>query len=325
MFRAIVIDKQASGQTCAVRELDDSALPAGDVTIAIEYSTLNYKDGLAISGSAPVVRSFPMVPGIDFAGEVVASEDPRWPVGKRVLLNGWGVGERHWGGLSTRARVSGDWLVALPEGMSARQAMAIGTAGYTAMLCVMALQKHGLKPEDGDILVTGASGGVGSIALMLLKKLGYSAWAMTGKAGEEAYLREIGAAGVMDRAEYQQASRPLERERWAGVIDCVGGTVLAHACACVRYDGAVAACGLAGGMDLPATVAPFILRGVTLYGIDSVMCPHSRREAAWQQLATLLGAADLEANTREIGLDEAIAAAQGLSAGQHVGRFLVRV
>ncbi|PKO74403.1 MAG: alcohol dehydrogenase [Betaproteobacteria bacterium HGW-Betaproteobacteria-15] len=331
MFKALLINKtDDAGYHCALTELDEAQLPAsGDVTVRVDWSTLNYKDGLAITGKSPVVRSFPLVPGIDFAGTVTASEHPRWKAGDRVILNGFGVGESHWGGLAQMARVKGDWLVALPDGLDARDAMAIGTAGYTAMLCVMALQRHwaeaGVKPGSGEVLVTGANGGVGSIAIALLAGLGHTVVASTGRLDEADFLKSLGAAEVIDRSTLSAAGKPLQKERWIGVVDSVGSHTLANACASTRYGGAVAACGLAQGMDLPASVAPFILRGVTLYGIDSVMAPLARREAAWAQLATVLDRSKLAAITREIGLEAAIGAASDILAGQVRGRLVVNV
>ena len=313
MFKALLINKtDDAGYRCALTELDEAQLPAsGDVTVRVDWSTLNYKDGLAITGKSPVVRSFPLVPGIDFAGTVTASEHPRWKAGDRVILNGFGVGESHWGGLAQMARVKGDWLVALPDGLDARDAMAIGTAGYTAMLCVMALQRHwaeaGVKPGSGEVLVTGANGGVGSIAIALLAGLGHTVVASTGRLGEADFLKSLGAAEVIDRSTLGAAGKPLQKERWIGVVDSVGSHTLANACASTRYGGAVAACGLAQGMDFPASVAPFILRGVTLVGIDSVMAPRAVREAAWARLAQDLDPAQLERITREVGLADAIA------------------
>ncbi|MBU4184015.1 MAG: oxidoreductase [Gammaproteobacteria bacterium] len=331
MFKALLINKtDDAGYHCALTELDEAQLPAsGDVTVRVDWSTLNYKDGLAITGKSPVVRSFPLVPGIDFAGTVTAGEHPRWKAGDRVILNGFGVGESHWGGLAQMARVKGDWLVALPDGLDARDAMAIGTAGYTAMLCVMALQRHwaeaGVKPGSGEVLVTGANGGVGSIAIALLAGLGHTVVASTGRLDEADFLKSLGAAEVIDRSTLSAAGKPLQKERWIGVVDSVGSHTLANACASTRYGGAVAACGLAQGMDLPASVAPFILRGVTLYGIDSVMAPLARREAAWAQLATVLDRSKLAAITREIGLEAAIGAASDILAGQVRGRLVVNV
>lgn len=285
MFQAIVIEKGDGGYGARVAELNESDLPEGNVTVRIDYSTINYKDGLAITGRAPVVRKFPMVPGIDFAGTVEESSHPAWKCGDRVVLNGWGVGETHWGGLAGKARVNGDWLVSLPESLTSRQAMAIGTAGYTAMLCIMALEKHGIAPADGEVLVTGASGGVGSIAVALLGKLGYTVVASTGRPAEEAYLKSLGAASIIDRSELNANGKPLQKERWSAAIDSVGGHTLANVCATVRYRGTVAACGMAQGMDFPASVAPFILRGITLFGIDSVMAPTALRQQAWARLA----------------------------------------
>lgn len=325
MFRALLIEKDDAGYRASVQRLDDAALPEGDVTVAISHSTLNYKDALAISGRSPVVRRFPLVAGIDFAGTVQASTDPRWAVGDAVLLNGWGVGESHSGGLAEKARVKGDWLIARPAALSASQCMAIGTAGYTAMLCVRALEQHGLKPGDGEVLVTGAAGGVGSVAITLLAGLGYRVVASTGRLQEAGYLRELGAAEVIERATLSSPGKPLAKERWAGVIDAVGSHTLANACASTRYGGAVAACGLAQGMDFPASVAPFILRGVTLYGVDSVMAPRPRREAAWTRLAQDLDLAQLDRMTSGIGLADAIAAAPRLLAGEVRGRLVVDV
>lgn len=330
MFKALLITKPESGYRCALTELDEAELPSvGDVTVAVECSTLNYKDGLAITGRSPVVRSFPMVPGIDFAGTVTESRHPRWTAGDRVLLNGFGVGETHWGGLAQRARVKGDWLVALPRAFSAGDAMAIGTAGYTAMLCVQALQRHwaasGVAPGDGEVLVTGANGGVGSVAIALLAGRGHTVVASTGRPQEAAYLKALGAAEVIERGPLGEPGKPLQKERWIGVVDSVGSHTLANACASTRYGGAVAACGLAQGMDLPASVAPFILRGVTLYGIDSVMAPMARREAAWSELAAELSRKKLAAITREIGLSDAIAAAGDILAGKVRGRLVVNV
>ncbi len=325
MFKAIFLTQEEGKTQAQVRVLDETELPAGDVSIRVAYSTLNYKDGLAITGKAPVVRNFPMVPGIDLVGWVEESSHPDWKPGDAVILNGWGVGERHWGGLSQKARLSGDWLIPLPEGLQPRQAMAIGTAGYTAMLCVLALERHGIRPGDGDILVTGANGGVGGIAIALLAKKGYRIIATTGRIMESAYLLGLGAAEVIDRAELNGPGKPLMKERWLGVIDTVGSHTLANACASTHYNGAVAACGLAQGMDFPATVAPFILRGVTLYGIDSVMVSRERRVQAWNRLATDLDPKHLEAITREIGLTQAIPAATDLLNGEVRGRLVVDV
>jgi acrylyl-CoA reductase (NADPH) len=323
MFRALVLDKSPEF-TATVREVGDDFLPEGDVTVAVEWSTLNYKDGLAITNRSPVVRSWPMVAGIDGAGTVLESGAPQWKAGDAVILNGFGVGETHKGCLAGKARLKSQWLVRRPAAFTARQAMAIGTAGYTAMLCVLALERHGLQAGDGEVLVTGATGGVGSVAVALLASLGHKVVAATGKASEAAYLQALGASAVIDRAELAAPGKPLQKERWAGVVDAVGSHTLANACAQVRYGGAVAACGLAQGMDLPATVAPFILRGVSLLGIDSVMASLALREQAWQRLARDLDPALLEAMTTEVGLDGAVEAAQRLMAGQVRGRIVVR-
>lgn len=325
MFKGILINKDAACYRAAVQEIDESSLPEGDVSVSVEWSTLNYKDGLAITGKIPVVRSFPMVPGIDFAGTVTESRHPNWQVGDKVVLNGWGVGETHWGGLAQKARVRGDWLVPLPKVFSARQAMAIGTAGYTAMLCVLALERHGIKPASGEILVTGANGGVGSVAIALLAKLGYEVVASTGRASEEAHLKALGASAIIDRSELSAPGKPLGKERWAGVVDAVGSHTLANACATTKYRGAVAACGLAQGMDFPSSVAPFILRGVTLYGIDSVMAPLPVRLEAWERLGRDLEITRLDAIVREIGLGEAVAVAAELLDGKVRGRVVVDV
>jgi acrylyl-CoA reductase (NADPH) len=325
MFQALLLEKDDAGFRAGLATLDEAPLPAGDVLVRPEWSTLNYKDGLALTNRSPVVRVWPMVPGIDGAGTVLESSHPDWKPGDRFVHNGWGVGETHWGCLAERARLKGDWLVKLPAAFTPRQAMAIGTAGYTAMLCVLALERHGLAPGAGDVLVTGATGGVGSVAVALLARLGYRVVAATGKAAEADYLARLGAAQVIDRAELAAPGKPLQKERWAAVVDAVGSHTLANALAQTRYGGVVAACGLAQGMDLPASVAPFILRGVTLAGIDSVMCPRPRREQAWARLARDLDPALLEAMTTEIGLDGAIDAAGRLMAGQVRGRVVVRL
>lgn len=328
MFRAIHLEQDDNRKTIAeIRSLPDTALPSvdGGVTIDIAYSTINYKDGLAITGSAPVVRQWPMVPGIDFAGTVAASQDARWRTGDHVILNGWGVGETHWGGLAQRARVKGDWLIRLPASLSAADAMSIGTAGYTAMLCVMALERHDVRPEGGEILVTGASGGVGSFAIALLAKASFTVVASTGKTAEADYLHSLGAAEVIDRSSLSQAGKPLQKERWQGVIDSVGSHTLANACASTRYGGTVAACGLAQGMDFPSSVAPFILRGVTLAGIDSVMAPKALRERAWERLAMDLDATVLKQITQEVDLASTLALAPKLLAGETRGRIVVDV
>ena len=325
MFSAILLEKDESGQRAEIAELAEERLPDGDVTVEVEYSTLNYKDALAITGSSPVVRGFPMVPGIDLAGVVTGSTHADWEKGDRVVLNGWGAGEAHWGGLAQRARLKGDWLVPLPSGFTSREAMAIGTAGYTASLCVDALLAHGTRPEQGEVLVTGATGGVGSVAIALLAEAGFQVAAVTGKTAEEGYLRSLGAATVLDRAEFAQRGRPLQKERWAAVVDTAGSHTLANACAQTRYGGAVAACGLAQGMDFPASVAPFILRGVSLLGIDSVMAPKARRLVAWKRLSRDLDVRVLDSIAREVALGEAIAAADELMAGTVRGRIVVDV
>ncbi len=325
MFRAILVEKSDAGQSARVTELPESALPAGDVLLRVLHSTLNYKDALAITGKAPVIRKFPMVPGIDGAGEVVESSNPAFRPGDRVLVNGYGVGEAHWGCLAGRARLDGSWLVPIPAPFTPAQAMAIGTAGYTAMLCVMALERHGVTPDRGEVLVTGAAGGVGSVAVALLARLGYRVVASTGRAAEAPYLTALGAAEVIDRATLAAPGKPLQKERWAGEVDSVGSQTLANACATTRYGGTVAACGLAGGMDLPATVAPFILRGVTLAGVDSVMAPMALRLEAWSRLARDLDPVRLASITREIPLGEAIATAADLLAGKVRGRVVVDV
>ena len=325
MYRALQINKDEAGYRTELKALDESALPEGDVTVEVAWSTLNYKDGLAITGKGPVVRKFPLTPGIDMAGTVLESSHPCWKPGDKVVLNGWGVGETHSGCLAQKVRLNAHWLVPLPPTFTARQAMAIGTAGYTAMLCVLALEKHGIKPTDGEILVTGANGGVGSVAIMLLAKLGYTVIASTGRPEEAAHLKALGASDIIDRKELSEPGKPLGKERWAGVIDSVGSTTLANACATTKYAGAVAACGLAGGADFPATVMPFILRGVTLYGIDSVMAPSGKRMEAWTRLARDLDVAKLEANTAEIGLAEAIDVGAKLLEGRVRGRVVVDV
>ena len=324
MFKALLL-ANAPAFSASIQSIDPARLPAGDVTVAPAYSCLNFKDGLAITNKSPVVRQWPMVAGIDGAGTVLESSHPDWQPGDAFVHNGWGVGETHWGCLAERARLKGDWLVKLPAAFTARQAMAIGTAGYTAMLCVMALQDRGVLPGSGELLVTGATGGVGSVALALLSRLGYSVIASTGKASEEPYLRQLGAAGIIDRAALASPGKPMQKERWAGVVDAVGSHTLANALAQTRYGGTVAACGLAQGLDLPTSVMPFILRGVSLVGIDSVMAPRALRQRAWDRLATELDLAKLEAMIDEVALDGAIAKAQALMAGQVRGRVVVRI
>jgi acrylyl-CoA reductase (NADPH) len=323
MFRAILVEKQDGKQAVRVADLAPEALPEGDVSIRVARSTLNYKDALAITGRAPVIRTFPMVPGIDLAGTVAASANPRWKVGDRVVLNGWGIGESHFGGLAQQARVKGEWLVAIPQAFTERQAMGIGTAGYTAALCVLALERHGVRPGDGEVLVTGATGGVGSVAVALLSRRGHRVAAATGKAQEADYLRSLGASSIVDRAELASPGKPLGKERWSGAVDTVGSHTLANACATARYGGAVAACGNASGMDLPASVAPFILRGITLCGIDSVRAPLPRREEAWALLAKDLDPAKLESMIREIPLADAIPACEEILSGKVRGRIVV--
>lgn len=325
MFKAILIEKLDEQYSARLTELQDDQLPAGNVTVNVAYSTLNYKDALAITGKGPVVRQFPLVPGIDLAGIVEASDDPRYKPGDRVLLNGWGVGESHWGGLAQKARLNGDWLIPHPEGLDERQAMSIGTAGYTAMLCLMALERHGLKPSQGPVLVTGATGGVGSFAISLLAGAGYTVTAATGKSSEEAYLKRLGATSIIDRAELSAPGRPLAKEKWAAVIDSVGSHTLANACASTMSEGLVAACGLAQGMDFPATVAPFILRGVSLLGINSVTQPFERRVDAWERLSTQLNLDALSLMSKDINLEGAIGAAADLMDGRIRGRLIVDV
>jgi acrylyl-CoA reductase (NADPH) len=326
MFEAIYLTQGSERKTDAVvKQLDVSDLPGGDVLVNVDYSTVNYKDALAITGKSPVVRKFPMVPGIDFAGIVEESSNPLWKPGDRVVLNGFGVGEGHWGGLAGKARVKAEWLVRLPEAMSASSAMAIGTAGYTAMLCVMALERHEVTPDSGPILVTGANGGVGSIAVALLSKLGYEVTAATGRPQEAERLKELGARQIVERNALDSPGKPLQKEQWAGAIDSVGSHTLANVCAGLRYGGTVAACGLAQGMDLPSSVAPFILRGVTLAGVDSVNAPMARRVQAWSRLAELLSSDVLSANTQTIPLADAITIAPRLLDGAVRGRVLVDV
>lgn len=325
MFKGWLIDKTTDSVTTDLVDIDQYSLPEGDVLIDVAYSTLNYKDALAITNSGPVVRQFPMVPGIDLVGTVSESSRDDLPVGTQVILNGWGVGEKHWGGLAQKARLSGDWLVPLPDGIDMQQAMAIGTAGYTAMLCVMKLEQLGVTPDKGEILVTGAAGGVGSVAIAVLAKLGYKVVALSGRAHEADYLKSLGATEIMPREQMTEAGKPLDKARWAGVVDVVGSQVLANACATTQYGGVVTACGLAGGMDLPATVAPFILRGVTLAGIDSVMCPKASRLEAWQRLSQDLDLTKLESMTQTIYLAQVKEKAEALLAGKVRGRIVVSI
>jgi acrylyl-CoA reductase (NADPH) len=324
-FKAIVIEKNDGGQKVGLTDFDESDLMEGDVTVRVEWSTVNYKDGLAVTGKVPVVRRFPMIAGIDFAGTVESSSHPQWKPGDRVILNGWGLGETHLGGYAEKARVKGDWLVGLPARNSARGAMAIGTAGFTAMLAVMALQRHGVTPRQGPVIVTGAAGGLGSIAVVLLAKLGFAVIASTGRPAEADYLKSLGAREIIERKELVGAARPLGQERWAAGIDTVGSATLANVLSMTRYGGAVAACGLAGGMDLPATVAPFILRGVSLIGIDSVMCPLERRKEAWRRLASDLDAGRLAAMISEIDLSGVMEAGRRIVEGGVRGRIVVKI
>lgn len=325
MFKGILIEKDDAGYRASLKDIDEAQLPEGDVTVRVSHSTLNYKDGLAITGKGPVVRRFPMVPGIDLVGTVESSTHADYQPGDSVLLNGWGVGEGHWGGLAQKARLKGDWLVPLPKQFSPQQAMAIGTAGYTAMLCVLALERHGVRPEHGEIVVSGAAGGVGSVATAVLAKLGYTVVAVSGRSEESDYLKRLGASEVLNRADFSSPGKPLGKERWAGAVDVVGSHTLANICATTKYRGVVTACGLAGGMDFPATVAPFILRGVTLAGIDSVMCPRPDRLEAWRRLGTDLDVSKLEMISTEISLDEAIPTALKLINGEVRGRVIVDV
>ena len=325
MFTAVLVEKGADGTHEKIVELEDGQLPEGDVAVRVQYSTINYKDALAITGRAPVIRRFPMVPGIDMAGVVEASTHRDFKPGDEVLLNGWGVGESHWGGLAQKARVSGDWLLPLPPAMTGRQAMSIGTAGYTAMLCVEALERHGITPAKGEILVSGANGGVGSIAIAILAGRGYRIVASTGRLAEAEHLKRLGAVEVIDRNALSAAGKPLQKERWAGAVDSVGSHTLANICATMRYGGIVAACGLAQGMDFAPTVAPFILRGVSLIGIDSVYAPADARKSAWQKLAREVGPAVLEQIVSEVPLGDAIATSTALLGGTVKGRVVVNV
>ena len=325
MFNGILIEKDDAGYHSSMREIDEGHLPDGDVIVRISHSTLNYKDALAITGKAPVVRRFPMIPGIDLAGTVEHSTHPDYQTGDAVILNGWGVGETHWGGLAQKARLNGDWLVPLPAQFTPQQAMSIGTAGYTAMLCILALERYGVTPEDGQILVTGASGGVGSVAIAVLSHLGFAVVAVSGRPAETKYLKGLGAVEILDRATFATPGKPLGKERWAGAIDVVGSNTLANICATTQYRGIVTACGLAGGMDFPATVAPFILRGVTLAGIDSVMCPRPERLEAWQRLGRDLDVSKLSTISKEVGLTDVLQLASKLLHGQVRGRVVVDV
>jgi acrylyl-CoA reductase (NADPH) len=325
MFKAIFLTQEGKTTRATLTQLDESQLPQGDVDVRVEYSTLNYKDALAVTGRGPIVRSWPMVPGIDLAGVIEASRDPAWKPGERVVVTGWGLGETYWGGLAQKARLSADWLLRLPDAYTTRQSMAIATAGFTAALAVMALRRHGLQPEDGEVLVTGAAGGVGSMAVALLAGLGYHVAASTGRTHEAKYLQFLGAAEIVDRAALSSPGKPLQSERWAGVIDTAGSHTLANACAATRWNGAVAACGLAQGGDFPTTVMPFILRGVTLYGINSVFVDNNTRRKAWSLLAQHVDANKLAEMTIEIGLSQVIDCAQDVLAGKVRGRAVVDV
>jgi acrylyl-CoA reductase (NADPH) len=325
MFRAVYLQKTDTGVDADVRELDDASLPEGDVLVNVDYSTINYKDGLAITGRFPVVRSWPMVPGIDLAGTVATSANPRFKPGDKVLINGYGIGDGHWGGLAQKARVKGEWLVPVPANFSTLHAMAIGTAGYTAMLCALMLEKHGIKPADGPILVTGAAGGVGTISIAVLAKLGYEVTASTGRLEETDFLKSLGASQVIDRATLSSPGEMLGAETWAGAIDTVGSATLANVIASVKYRGAVAACGLAQGLDFPTTVLPFLLRNITLYGIDSVMAPYAVRSEAWERLSTDLDVRKLESVTQVLGLDQAIPTAHEILSGKVRGRVVIDV
>ncbi|WP_286235457.1 acrylyl-CoA reductase (NADPH) [Thalassotalea sediminis] len=323
MFQGILIEKDDQGYRSSIKQLDDSLLSDGDVTVKVSHSTINYKDALAITGKAPVVRSFPMIPGIDLVGTIETSSSSKFSVGDKVLLNGYGVGEMHTGGLAQKARLNSDWLIELPSAFTPPQAMAIGTAGYTAMLCVIALEKHGVTPNSGEVLVTGANGGVGSFSIAILSKLGYTVVASTGRVEQAEYLKSLGAKDIIDRNTLSKPGKPLAKERWAGVIDSIGSHTLVNACASTKYGGIVAACGLAQGMDLPGTVAPFILRGVTLVGIDSVMRPLEDRVEAWKRLAEVIDTQVIDEVSRTIDLSEVVTAAEDLIAGNIRGRVVV--
>lgn len=326
MFKALVLNQEDKKTLAAIEQLDESQLPEGDVEIAVDYSSLNYKDGLAITGKGKIVRNFPMIPGIDLVGSVTQTSDSRYSVGDKVVLTGWGVGENHWGGMAEKARLKGDWLVPLVDGLTGQQAMSIGTAGFTAMLCVQAIVDGGIKPEDGEVLVTGASGGVGSVAVTLLSQLGYSVAAVTGRASENGeLLKNLGASRIVERAELEEPAKPLERQVWAAAVDTVGSKLLAKVLAQTNYNGVVAACGLAGGFDLPTTVMPFILRNVRLQGVDSVMCPREKRLQAWQRLVELLPASFYEQATKLVALEDAIEAAHDITNGQITGRVVIKI
>ncbi|MFT3989441.1 MDR family oxidoreductase [Aestuariivirga sp.] len=324
-FRALVVSKTETGQQAGITDFDEANLMEGDVTVAVSHSSVNYKDGLAVTGKGPIIRKFPLIPGIDFAGTVTASTHPRWKAGDKVVLNGWGVGEQHHGGFAEVARVPGDWLVPVPEGWTPAETMAVGVAGYTAMLCVMALEEQGVKPGDGDILVTGAAGGVGTTAIAILSKLGFRVIGSTGRSSEEGFLKALGAAGIVDRNEFNTVVKPLAKARWAGAVDSVGSTTLANVLSQINPEGAVAACGLAQGMDLPTSVAPFILRGVRLIGINSVTTPMPRRLAAWSRIARDLDRTRLAALTAHVKLDDVPRIAEEIVAGKVRGRVVVDI
>ncbi|MRI34554.1 oxidoreductase [Endozoicomonas sp. OPT23] len=325
MFKALVLEQEGKVTSSSIQELDDSRLPEGEVTVAVEYSSLNYKDGLAITGKGRIVRNFPMVPGIDFAGTVIDSADSQFTEGDKVILTGWGVGENHWGGMAQKARVKASQLVKMPEDLDSRKAMMIGTAGLTAMLCVMALEQSGVTPEQGDILVTGASGGVGSVSISLLKQLGYSVVAVSGREENTQLLKDLGAKEVLPRSRFEEPARPLDKQLWAGAIDTAGSKVLAKVLSEMNYEGTVAACGLAAGFDLPTTVMPFILRGVNLQGVDSVMCPLAKRTEAWNRVVKLLPESYYEAACTEVSLEETAEQAEAITNGQVTGRVLIRI
>ncbi|MDX1304223.1 MDR family oxidoreductase [Photobacterium sp.] len=326
MFKALVLDQEEKKTIAEIRQIDESLLPDGEVLVSVDYSSLNYKDGLAITGKGRIVRQFPMVPGIDLTGRVVESSDDRYQAGDQVVLTGWGVGEGHWGGMAEKARLKADWLVPLPANLDGKQAMMIGTAGLTAMLCVQALVDAGVTPDAGEVLVTGASGGVGSVAVTILAQLGYQVAAVTGRSTENGpLLKALGAARIIERSEFEEPARPLEKQLWAGAVDTVGSKVLAKTLAQMDYNGAVAACGLAGGFDLPTTVMPFILRNVRLQGIDSVSCPFEKRLQAWQRLTELLPASYYQQACREIALEQVAECAEAITNGQITGRVVIKL
>lgn len=326
MFKALVLNQEEKRTISAIEQIDEAQLPEGEVVVAVDYSSLNYKDGLAITGKGKIIRNFPMVPGIDMAGKVISSEDGRYKEGDEVVLTGWGVGENHWGGMAEKAKLKADWLVPLPKGLDAKKAMMVGTAGFTAMLCVQAIIDSGVKPEDGEILVTGASGGVGSVSVTLLSQLGYKVAAVTGRSEVNGPLLEkLGASRIIERGEFEEPARPLEKQIWAGAVDTVGSKVLAKVLAQMDYNSTVAACGLAGGFDLPTTVMPFILRNVRLQGVDSVSCPVEKRIAAWEKLSELLPESYFEQACTEIALEEAPKYAEDITNGQVTGRVVIKL